>query len=602
MSTFTTEQQEYLKGFFAGVAQRPGNPFVGQTASGAFTDDPSAAAGGNLAAPTVHGTPIEDLCKEEQIKHKQHGLDIWDKLLDNAARDKFPEGGDVFRYKFHGLFYVTPAQESLMLRCRIPGCVLRADQLEAIADIAADWGGGYSHVTTRGNLQVREIMPRDSVDVLLKLRDAGLTSQGSGADNLRNITASPTSGFDPDEVLDVLPYARAMHHYILNNREMYDLPRKFNIAFDNGGAVSVCADTNDIAFYAVRVKEDPQSPISQSPISHLQSPISHLRSIGFRVQLCGITGHKQFAKDCGLLVRPEQAVALAAAMIRVFRENGDRTNRKKARLKYLVDNWGVEKFLAETQKHLAFDLDYVPLDACEPRKAVVKHGYIGPHPQKDADYRYLGVTVPVGRLEVDQMRGLADIARRFGKAELRLTVWQNVILPHIRATAVDACIEALRALGLDATPSHITNGLVACTGNRGCKYAATDTKGQALKLGAYLKERVPLDEAINIHFTGCPHSCAQHYIGDIGLLGCKVKVGDEKVEGYNIVFGGGVDNDQGIAREVFSAVPFDEVPPLLERFLRVYLEARRPGERFVEFTRRHTVDDLRALAEAVSVS
>jgi ferredoxin-nitrite reductase len=591
MSTFNTEQQEYLKGFFAGVAQRPGNPFVGRTAGGQFTAEPNAATGGNLAAPTVHGTPIEDLCKEEVVKYEQHGLDIWDKILENAARDKFPEGGDIFRYKFHGLFYVSPAQESLMLRCRIPGCVLRADQLDAIADIAADWGGGYSHVTTRGNLQVREIMPRDTVEVLLKLRDAGLTSQGAGADNLRNITASPTSGIDPDEVLDVLPHARAMHHYILNNRDMYDLPRKFNIAFDNGGAVSVCADTNDIAFYAVRLREN-----FESRVSNFKLPI------GFRVQLCGITGHKQFAKDCGLLLPPEQAVAVAAAMIRVFREHGDRTNRKKARLKYLIDAWGVEKFLAETQKYLAFDLTYVPLDACEPRRAVSKHGYIGAHPQKDPAFRYLGVTVPVGRLEVAQMRTLSAVARKFGQSEIRLTVWQNAILPHIRTEDVPAATAALAEAGLDATPSHITNGLVACTGSRGCKYAATDTKGHALALGEYLRERVPLDEPINLHFTGCPHSCAQHYIGDIGFLGCKVKVGEEKVDGYTIVLGGGVDNDQGIAREAFPSVPFADIPPLLERFLQAYLDQRQPGERFVEFTRRHSIEDLRALTTATANS
>ncbi|MEX2553122.1 MAG: NirA family protein [Actinomycetota bacterium] len=587
MANFNSEQQEYLKGFFAGVIRRPdlANPFVGETAAGMLTSTAAEALGGeNQAEATVHGFPVDELSKEERVKYEKHGLDIWDTLLDNAARDKFPEGGDVFRYKFHGLFYVSPAQESMMLRCRIPGCVLRADQLEAIADIAGDWGGDHAHVTTRGNLQVREILPRDTVDVLLKLRDAGLTSQGSGADNLRNITASPTSGFDPDEVFDVLPCAKAMHHYILNKREMYDLPRKFNIAFDNGGAISVCADTNDIGFYAVRLKEEHAPKFPEFP-----------SGTGFRVQLCGITGHKQFARDCGLLVPPEQAVALSAAMIRVFRENGDRTNRKKARLKYLVDDWGVEKFLEETARRLAFPLQFVPLESCELRRKVTKHSYIGAYPQSDPAYCSLGVTVPVGRLESTQMRGLAEISRTFGRAELRLTVWQNVILPHIPKEKVPACVEALRKLDLDAAPSPIRNGLVACTGNRGCKYAATDTKGNALALASHLKERVDLDEPINIHFTGCPHSCAQHYIGDIGLLGCKVAVGDKKVEGYNIVLGGGVDDDQGIAREVFSAVPFDKVPDLLTELLEGYCEQREAGERFVEFTRRHTVEQLREL-------
>lgn len=582
MSTFTPEQQEYLKGFFAGVTQSAdvNHPFVSQSITGQLTANPAESASGiNQAAHTVHGIPIDDLCKEERIKHEQHGLDIWDTVLDNAARNKFPQGGDVFRYKFHGLFYVTPAQEALMLRCRIPGCVLRTDQLRCLADIAALWGGNYAHVTTRGNIQIREIQPKDTVDVLLKLRDSGLTSQGSGADNIRNITASPTSGFDPDEVLDVLPYARAMHHYILNKRELYDLPRKFNIAFDNGGAISVCADTNDIAFYAVMPK--PDSGVEARP--------------HFRVQLCGITGHKQFAKDTGLLIPPEQAVAVAAAMTMVFRAHGDRTNRNKARLKYLVDSWGIEKFLTETAKLLAFPLQYVPLEKCEPRKPSSKHGYIGVHAQRQPNLCYIGISVPVGRLETDQMRGLAAIAEEFGRGELRLTVWQNVIIPHVPQDKAAACVERIQELGLSVTPALIRNGLVACTGNKGCKYAATDTKGHAIALANILEGAVALDEPVNIHFTGCPHSCAQHYIGDIGLVGCKVPVGEIKEEGYHIVLGGGVDSDQGIAREVFTSVPFSKVPLLIRQLLDGYLQHRRDSERFVDFTRRLDLTALRNL-------
>lgn len=579
MSTFTTEQQEYLKGFFAGVTQSGdlGRVFVGETANGLIT----ASAGesiSNQAAPSVHGTLIDDLCKEERIKYEEHGLDIWDKLLDNAARNKFPEGGDVFRYKFHGLFYVTPAQEALMLRCRIPGCVLRADQMEGLADIADNWGGKYAHVTTRGNIQIREIMPKDTVEVLLKLRDIGLTSQGAGADNIRNITASPTSGFDLNEVIDVLPYARAMHHYILNKRELYDLPRKFNIAFDNGGAISVCADTNDIAFYAVMPKQD--SGLEQR---------AH-----FRVQLCGITGHKQFASDTGLLIPPEQAVAVAAAMTMVFREHGDRTNRGKARLKYLVDKWGMERFLEETQKRLAFPLKYAALELCEPRKNTVKHGYIGPHPQAQKGYNYVGINVPVGRLDTEQMRGLAALAREYGRRELRLTVWQNILLPYVRTEKLSECLAKIHALGLSTERASIRNGLVACTGNKGCKYAATDTKSHALALAEALEAKIKLDEPVNIHFTGCPHSCAQHYIGDIGLVGCKVALGDTKVEGYHMVIGGGVDNDQGIARELANSIPFAKVPQVVEQLLNAYTQNRAGEERFVDFARRHDVATLKS--------
>ncbi|WP_269537861.1 NirA family protein [Cerasicoccus fimbriatus] len=574
---FNPIQKQYLQGFFAGVSQR--GYFVGQTANGQFTHEAGSAEGGNLAEETVHGTPIDDLSKEEKIKYDQHGLDVWDTMLDNAARDRFPEGGDVFRYKFHGLFYVAPAQDAFMLRCRIPGCVLRADQMIGLAEIAEDWGGNCAHVTTRGNFQIREIKAKDSVDVLVKMRELGLTAQGSGADNVRNITASPTSGFDPLEVIDVLPLAKAMHHYILNNRDLYDLPRKFNIAFDNGGAVSVCADTNDIAFYAVRVGGE-----------HDVEP-----GVYFRVQLCGITGHKQFASDCGLLLKPEECVAVAAAMLRVFQEHGDRTNRKKARLKYLVDNWGVEKYLQEVGKKLAFKLRYFALQSCEPRQPVTRHGYIGVYPQKQEGLNYVGVTCPVGHMTPDQMKGAARLATKYGKGDIRLTAWQNFIIPHIATEDLAAFKAELRALGMNCEHDYIMNGLVACTGNAGCKFAASATKAHSLKLGEHLKSAVTLDQPINIHLTGCPNSCAQHYVGDIGLQGVKIKVDGESVEGYHIVLGGGVDNEQGIAQEVFQSVPFEEIPPLLEHVLKTYLASRDGTESFIQFTRRHTTEELKQI-------
>ncbi|MGB0370474.1 MAG: NirA family protein [Opitutales bacterium] len=575
---FSVEQKEYLQGFFSGVAQRTHNPFLGETAGGLLTNDPSQAATGNQI-DEVYGVPIEDLCKEEKIKHEEHGLDVFNKIWDHADADKFPDGGDVFRWKFHGLFYVKPAQESLMLRCRIAGCALKDYQMEGLAEIAEDWGGNYAHVTTRGNFQIREIMPRNAMKVLLKLGEIGLTSRGSGADNLRNITASPTSGFDPHEVYDVLPLARAMHTYIMNTRMMYDLPRKFNISFDNGGPISVCADTNDIAFYAVRVSE-----------GHGVEP-----GVYFRVQLCGITGHKQFAKDCGLLLKADECVPVAAAMVRVFVKNGCRTNRKKARLKYLVDDWGFEKFLEKTQEELAFTMGKLPLEACEPRMNIERHGYLGVHPQKQEGFNYIGLVVPVGFLTPDQMKGIARISRRYGSSDIRLTVWQNVIIPDIADADLETVKEEIKKLGLNYTTNFITGGLVACTGNRGCKYSSADTKGHAMLISERLSERVPLDQPINIHLTGCPHSCAQHYVGDIGLIATPVKKDGVSVEGYNMVIGGGVDNEQGIARELQNGLVGDELPEVIENILQRYMSKREKGESFLEFVRRHDIEELKNL-------
>ncbi|MEM0966260.1 MAG: NirA family protein [Verrucomicrobiota bacterium] len=575
---FSREQKNYLEGFFSGVAQRAGSSFLGETADGRITNNAGESVTGNKLEE-VYGVPIEDLCKEEKIKHEEHGLDVFDKIWEHAEQDKFPEGGDVFRWKFHGLFYVKPAQDSLMLRCRIAGCALLAHQMEGLAEIAEKWGGQYAHVTTRGNFQIREIMPKDSMKVLLHLADLGLTSKGSGADNLRNVTASPTAGFDPNEVYDVLPLARNMHTYILNTREMYDLPRKFNISFDGGGSISVCADTNDIGFLAVRVGE-----------GHGVDP-----GVYFRVQLCGITGHRQFASDCGLLLRPDECVPVAAAMVRVFVEHGCRTNRKKARLKYLIDDWGVEKFLEETQKKLAFTMGCLPFDECEPRFEIVRHGYLGVHPQKQKGLNYIGVVVPVGFLTPEQMRGLAKISRRYGTGDIRLTVWQNVILPHISDADLETVKGEIKALQLEYTANFVTGGLVACTGNRGCRFSSADTKGHAMKISERLSGEISLDQPINIHLTGCPNSCAQHYIGDIGLVATPVKRDGESVEGYNMVIGGGVDNEQGIARELHNGIPGDELPDVIEYMLERYMAGRERGESFLEFVRRHDIEALKTL-------
>jgi ferredoxin-nitrite reductase len=568
---FSVEQKEYLLGFFAGAMQRPGRSFA------------APAAAPEAVEESLFGTALSDLCREELWKHEQNPLDIWDKLLVHAADNRAPEAENIFRFKFHGLFYVAPAQDSFMLRLRAPAGSLTSHQMRGLARMAEQWGSGRADITTRANLQIREFQPKDIVRVLMGLETLGLTSRGSGADNIRNITASPLSGIDASELIDTSPFAHELHHYILNSRDLYGLPRKFNVAFDGGGSVSVVADTNDIGFVAVRVGEDRSVP----------------SGVYFRVLLCGITGHRQFATDCGLLLHPEQAVALAVAMLRVFIDHGDRTDRKKARLKYLVDRWGVEKFVEETEKRLSFPLLRVSVEECEPRSAVDRAGHIGVHAQAQPGLNYLGVSVPVGRLPVDQMRALADVAERWGTAELRLTVWQNLIVPNVAEQNVAVAMEQLRSAGLECVAGPFVRGTVACTGNAGCRFSATNTKAHALELSARLDARFKIEQPINLHVTGCANSCAQHYIGDIGLMG--VKVGGE--EGYQVVIGGGSDQDRGLARELISSVRYSELPPMLEQLYAGFEQQCYPGESFLAFSRRHSIEQLRsllALSEAVS--
>lgn len=585
---FTPEQKEYLAGFMAGVAAGGFAPFVGQAANGQLTAMPAAGAANLAAAPgedAVFGTPLSELCKEERWKYDENPLDAWERLLRHADENKFPDPEHTYRFKTFGLFYVAPAQDSFMLRLRIPACELTATQLHGIADLASELGGGYAHITTRGNLQVREFKPRDIIKVLTRVQELGLTSRGAGADNIRNITASPNSGFDPDELIDVRPFAKGLHHYILNHRDLYGLPRKFNVAFDNGGSISVAADTNDIGFFAVRV--------SAASLAKLPTPDAKLQSIErgiyFRVQLGGISGHGDFAKDTGLLIRPHEAVAVSAAMIRVFAESGDRTNRKKARLKYVLDRWGVEKFLEETQKKLAFPLVRLPLEACEPRRPVVKHGWLGAAKQAQPGLNSIGLGAPVGRMTSRQMHALADLATNYGKGELRLTVWQSVIVPHVPEAFVETFKRAAARLGFFHEASAAAGGIVACTGNRGCKYSSADTKGHAVALMKHLGAEKRVEMPVNIHFTGCPHSCAQHYCGDIGFVATKLADGGE---GYHVVLGGGMDHEQGIAREIFRGVRAEEVNGLVDRFLATYSAEKGAGESFVEWVRRHPMKEL----------
>jgi ferredoxin-nitrite reductase len=581
--TFTFEQKEYLAGFLLAVAKRGETFFVGNTASGLITDG-SGPDGGtpNLAAApkvdTWFGTPLDDLCKEERWKYEENPLDLWEKLLAHADENRFPAGGDVFRFKFHGLFYVAPAQDSFMLRLRTPACSLRAHQMRGLAKMAENWGAGEAHITTRGNIQIREFQPKDIVRVLMEVQNLGMSSRGSGADNIRNITATPTSGLDPRELFDVAPLAQALNFYILNSRDLYGLPRKFNVAFDSGGAISVVADTNDIAFVATRVPKGRSVP----------------EGVYFRVQICGITGHRQFASDCGILLTPGQTVAVAAAMIRVFNDHGDRTDRKKARLKYLIDRWGVEKFLEETEKRLSFPLMRLPLAECERRAAVDQHGHLGVHPQRQPGLFYIGVPVPVGRLSAEQMRAIADVADSYGSGEIRLTVWQNLILPNIQADKLEAARQAIADGGLSDSAATFSAGAVACTGNTGCRFSATDTKAHAIALAGFLDERFKIVQPVNLHVTGCPHSCAQHYIGDIGLLG--TKVGGE--EGYQVLVGGGSDERQGLGRELVPAVRFADLPLLMERLFRSFLQMRMEDESFLQFTRRHRIEQLKELLTA----
>jgi ferredoxin-nitrite reductase len=512
-------------------------------------------------------------------------LDGYERLKTQAAQNEYPKPPDNFRWRFFGLFYVAPNQSSYMCRLRMPNGILKHWQFAGVADLAQRYGAGYAHVTTRANLQVREIEARNAVAMIEAIQDLGLCSRGAGADNIRNVTGSPTAGIDPQELIDTRAFAREWHFHILNDRSLYGLPRKFNVGFDGAGIVPVLEDTNDIGFQAVAVKDG----FGIEP------------GIWFRLMIGGITGHKDFAHDTGVVVKPAEAIRVADAIVRIFIDHGDRTDRAKARLKYVIDGMGMEKVLALVEERLGRKLDRVAADALLPRPAFDRRAHIGVHAQKQADLNWIGIALPVGRMTTDQMHGLAAVSRDLGDGDIRLTVWQNLLVSGIPSEQIDSARAAIEALGLSTDASSIRAGLVACTGNVGCKFAASDTKRHAEEIARWCESRLTLDGPVNIHLTGCHHSCAQHYIGDIGLLACKVQTGEESdaVEGYHVHVGGGFGPDAALGREVFRDVPANDVPTTVERMLSAYLARRTSAEEsFLAFASRHDIDALKTLFAA----
>ena len=571
---FSPEQQEYFKGFMAGVEARRGSlaPAGGGGGEGGgappdamrAAQDAAVAKGGKLTA-------------EEKAKRAKHPLDRWDEVVARAEQGKFPHGVDNLLTRWHGLFYVGPTQDAFMCRLRIPGGFVSTHQFRGIADIAEECGGGWTDVTTRNNLQIRMIPADKGPEVIHRLGDLGILPKGTGADNIRNITCNPTSGIDPDELIDTRPIVRALHYHILHSRDLFGLPRKFNISLDGGGRVAVLEDTNDIAFTAVKVGEEAL----------------------FRLGLGGITGHRDFARGTDVVVP-------ARRRGEGLRRDPPRVPRQR---RPHQPHEGAAEIRARRLGPAALPRSGGGADR---RQAPPRRGRRSPPRRRSSTaisasttrsspgLQYIGIVVPVARITAERMRGLADIADRFGSGLIRLTVWQNLLISDIPRERMAEAQAAIAALGLGWEASQVRGGLVACTGNAGCKFAASNTKQHAAELADYLDARITVTKPINIHLTGCHNSCAQHYIGDIGLIGAKVERGeDEEVEGYDLHVGGGAGTERQIGRLVRPKVAHDELNPMVLNLLRAW-QAEAPELSFQDFTARHDEAALRAIAESAA--
>jgi len=551
LAGFSPEQKEYLSGLFAGVAMR------GQK----FSD----------VEPTPTTAKTESLIFEERIKHELHPLDAYEQILENVLGNLAPDKEDAFRFKWHGLFFLTPVKDAFMARLRIPGGLLTTFQLRELARIAQELTSGYVQITNRANLQLRLIQPKDCPEFLRRVQSVGLHTRGSGADNIRNLTMNPTAGIDPVELIDVNPFVQSLAQIILNDRSFYDLPRKFNIAYDGGGLIGSVEDTNDIGVKAVKVGDE----------------------ILFRIALGGATGHKAFANDLGVVVPPAEINKVVVAIVRVFIERGCRTNRKKARLKHLLETLSLDEFRTHVETKLGTPLRRAPYDAAQLRWASqeLPHSHVGDFPQKQRGLNYVGALCQVGQITPRQMLRLAELADLYGSGEVRLTVWQNFIIPNVADAFVPTLKHALAKAGFTTRQSHVAGGVIACTGNSYCKFAQANTKGLALELIKHLEKTLNLDQPVNIHITGCPNSCAQHYMGDIGLLGTKVR-GEEA---YHVFVGGGFGRHQAVGRQLFTGVSVNTLPATVEKMLRSYQLHRAGKETFQQFSTRHDLNALQTL-------
>ncbi|QPF81828.1 NirA family protein [Bradyrhizobium genosp. L] len=581
---FSDEQKRYLEGFTTGLQISRVGRGLGGGASKASAE-PVGPDAIHLKAQDKVTASGKKLADQEKFKREEHPFDAYPRLRQQARDNAAPTPADNFRWRYFGLFYVAPAQDSYMCRLRIPNGILKHWQFADLADLTEELCGPYCHVTTRANLQVREIPPKHAVALIEGIQDLGLSSRGSGADNIRNVTGTPTAGIDPQELLDTRPYAREWHHHILNDRSLYGLPRKFNVAFDGAGAIAVLEETNDIAFTAVEVKDG----FGIEP------------GVWFRLGVGGITGHRDFAKYSDIIVKPSDATSVADAIVRIFIETGDRTNRNKARLKYVLDDMGHDKFLALVEQRLGQPFTRVPADALVARPGFDRMAHIGVHKQKQAGLNWIGVALPLGKVSCTQMRGLAKIAHDLGDGDIRLTVWQNLLISGVRDENIELAVAAIKSIGLAVEASQIKAGLIACTGNAGCRFAASNTKRHASEIGDWCEPRVAMDVPVNIHLTGCHHSCAQHYISDIGLIGARVPVNDDgdTVEGYHLFAGGGFGANAVVGQEVFHDLKAEDAPQAVERLLKAYLAHRTSTEEsFLSFARRHDGEALRKLADA----
>ncbi|BAZ05278.1 ferredoxin--nitrite reductase [Calothrix sp. NIES-3974] len=523
----------------------------------------------NFPIPQIRFTPMTDLAttttnlnKFEKFKAEKDGLAVkaeiekfaimgWD-AIDTTDRDH--------RLKWLGVFFrpVTPGK--FMMRLRTPNGIMTATQMYVLADILKRYGDDASaDITTRQNIQLRGIRIEDLPEIFNRFRAVGLTSVQSGMDNVRNITGDPVAGLDADELYDTRELVQQIQDMITNfgegNSEFTNLPRKFNIAITGGRDNSVHAEINDLAFV----------PAFQT--------LAEGEKFGFNVLVGGFFSAKrcEAAVPLNAWVTPEEVVAVCRAVLEVYRDNGLRANRQKSRLMWLIDEWGIDQFRAAVENKLGYKfVSAAPHDEIDWEK----RDHIGVSKQKQPGLNYVGMHVPVGRLQAEDMSQIARLAEVYGSGEIRFTVEQNIIIPNIPDGNLVSFLAEKLLEKFTINPGRLTRSLVSCTGAQFCNFALIETKNRAVELIKSLEAELDITQPVRIHWTGCPNSCGQPQVADIGLMGTKARKNGKAVEGVDIYMGGKVGKDAKLGTCITKGVPCEDLQPVLRDLLIQYFGAK----------------------------
>ena len=492
--------------------------------------------------------------KIEALKSAKDGLAV------KAEIDRFAEIGweaidddDLqHRLKWLGVFFRKSTPGRFMVRMRIANGLLSSDQMRVLADVVKKCGEhGVADITTRQNIQMRGIRIEDVPEMFDQFRSVGLTSVQSAMDNIRNITGSPVAGLDANELYDTRELALQVQNLLTNNGEgnpaFTNLPRKFNIAIAGCRDNSTHAEINDLAFVPAFKEESKET-------------------FGFNVLVGGLFSAKRIAAAIPLnvWVLPEDVVALCEALLIVYRDNGLRDNRAKSRLMFLIDEWGIEKFRAEVEKQMGKSLATAAL---KDEIDWEKRDHIGVHKQKQAGMNYVGLQIPVGRMYASDMYEFARVADTYGNSDMRLTVEQNLLITNVSDEQVPALLQDPLLQKFPAEPDNLMRGLVSCTGNQFCPVAIVETKNRSLELTKQLAEDYYLPKVVRIHWSGCPNSCAQPQVADIGFTGCKTRKDGKVVDGVDIYMGGTVGKDAHLGKCVMEKVPCEDLREVIGKLL-----------------------------------